>query len=687
MANAVEVFLGMNVQKFVNAAKKGIRSTDELFDKLEARKKQLRGVSLKSGIALGAELLLVRDMTKAAGMQELAERKLESAINNVVTARDGDHKALIAQASALQSLTGYQDQEIINAQAMLATFQLNKDQIEAITPRLLDMAAGVEKLSGAEVDLQQLSVALGKGFTGFVGQLGRYGVVLSEEAKKTGDFNTIIRDLDLNFKGMAEGSADTFIGQQRLISANFGDLKESLGRAFIPALMKLFELMNPVIQRTMDFVNQNQKLVGILMGIGIGGTGLVFALSSLGFMLASLPALFAALSGPVGIIVIGILALAGAVAYFLLKGNEIPGTLEEMDEAIAETEKKIKDLSAAKESDAASGNRWRGGLRDEKNILAENAPRIKEQEERLKALTKAREGLAEQERREAEARELQRQLGAEALKTETDILEIIKQSAEARERDNLAKERANELIPENAQALTEYNNVQAELIEGLEEIPDLMNEGADRMEARITDLSTMAASTFVDMFSTISKTEKRFLHAFGAAFVGTMLFMIKYMIKLFIMELVAEKIKEAAKAAIRAPLSFGASLAALAPIAAAAALGIAALNAIMGKFAKQVPGAPTFEYGGIMPHTGLAYAHQGEVFFNPAHNTIDQFRAWLRQTSPAMAAQMDGGSSDHSTVFFNNYGPLNSEMDMQKAMETLGLTVRLSKFRAIPSTG
>jgi hypothetical protein len=223
--------------------------------------RNLRNVALASAAVATAAVVAATKVVKAAAIQEAAETRLVAALKNVKGASEDGAKALITQAGAIQKLTGFSDAQIISAQAMLATFQLNETQIAAITPRLIDMAAATEKAEGQQADLQAIAIALGKGFTGQAGQLARYGVVLSEETKKTKDFNAIIKDLDANFKGIAEASGKTFTGQFRILKETTGDLMEVMGSFLLGPLTDIIKKLITATEKTIKFTTAIKKLI------------------------------------------------------------------------------------------------------------------------------------------------------------------------------------------------------------------------------------------------------------------------------------------------------------------------------------------------------------------------------------------------------------------------------------------
>ncbi|HEA21480.1 MAG TPA: hypothetical protein ENH87_11230 [Pricia antarctica] len=226
----------------------------------------------KNWLAITAALVGVTAVAikalKAFGLQEEQENKLTAALKNVKGATEEGAQELIRYAGALEKTTRFGDEEIISAQAMLATFQLNEKQIAAITPRLLDMAEASRKSTGAQVDLQTIAIALGKGFTGQAGQLSRYGVVLDKQAIKTEGFNGILKSLDNNFKGIAEASAQTFIGSIDQLKNTFGTLLEAVGKVLAGPLSKLVPKIKAITEVLIENIRFFKAFIDIIVAVG-----------------------------------------------------------------------------------------------------------------------------------------------------------------------------------------------------------------------------------------------------------------------------------------------------------------------------------------------------------------------------------------------------------------------------------
>jgi len=208
-------------------------------------------VGTLGGVIAGAfTIRAVKDFAQAsveaANTQAISESKLANAISNVRGAREGDFEALKQQAAALQQVTAIGDEQIINQQALLATFQLTGDEIGELLPRILDMGAANAKTGELTADLQGATLAVGKAITSGIGILSRYGVAMTQAqveafdlADQTEKVSILTEILDDNFKGAAETIGNTFAGRVQRAKNNLGDLQEEVGFALMPTLESL----------------------------------------------------------------------------------------------------------------------------------------------------------------------------------------------------------------------------------------------------------------------------------------------------------------------------------------------------------------------------------------------------------------------------------------------------------------
>lgn len=205
---------------------------------------------------------------KAFAQQEDAMGRLQAGINNVRSAQDKSIASLTQQASALQRVTRFADEQIISGQAMLTTFQLNQKTIEKLTPSMLNMAEAMRRSTGETIELEQIGLLMGKvmgnaegGVDGLATALRRMGVIMTDTQKdifSTGTeaqrAATLVEIMDQNFAGFAEAGGKTFSGRLEIMKNQFGEMKEAIGGILATAL-------TPFIEKLGAFAEQQGPLV------------------------------------------------------------------------------------------------------------------------------------------------------------------------------------------------------------------------------------------------------------------------------------------------------------------------------------------------------------------------------------------------------------------------------------------
>lgn len=200
----------------------------------------LRNSMLLYSFAIGSTIAILNKLINTYRVQLESETKLTRGMQNIASATDGAADRLIALAGALQRSTTFGDEQIIAAQAMLSTFQLNEKAIAQLTPRILDMAAATGQ------DLQSAAIMVGKAFTGQASAMSRAGVVVDEfglQAARTNgpvaEFSFLVGELDKNFEGFAESLANTKLGKLDQMRNELGDIQEDIGKKGLPAMIAL----------------------------------------------------------------------------------------------------------------------------------------------------------------------------------------------------------------------------------------------------------------------------------------------------------------------------------------------------------------------------------------------------------------------------------------------------------------
>lgn len=228
--------------------------------------KSLKGIgkTILSVFAVRELYSFAKASVEMAAASQMANEKLAAALSNVRGARAGDLEMLQQQASALQKVTAIEDDEIINNQALLASFQLNGEAIASLIPRILDMGAANAQTGELTADLHSATMAIGKAMTGGLGVLSRYGVAMTDAQKNAFDLGNeqqkltvLTQVLDDNFKNAAETIGNTFRGRVERAKNSLGDLREELGFALMPAL----EMLTDEIYNATEQVKGNQERV------------------------------------------------------------------------------------------------------------------------------------------------------------------------------------------------------------------------------------------------------------------------------------------------------------------------------------------------------------------------------------------------------------------------------------------
>lgn len=227
--------------------------------------KKIQG-AIKATIAIAAGLMIFRQVSrwmsesvKMAADHEFILAKLNQTIK-------GNTDALQKQAAELQNLTGISDDYIMNAQAMLGTFQLGEQEVKKLTPAILDMAVAVKKSSDAQVDLQSVAIALGKAFTSGTGMLSRYGVAMTDAQRAAFDtaegmekVNVLVEILDSNFEGLATAVGQTFTGSMDKLREAWVDWREEVG-GFITQSPRVIDSLNVLTALVVDLTNRTKEL-------------------------------------------------------------------------------------------------------------------------------------------------------------------------------------------------------------------------------------------------------------------------------------------------------------------------------------------------------------------------------------------------------------------------------------------
>lgn len=212
------------------------KNASRIFGKLKRTVLSLAGAYLSiQGIRKFVDFM--GKSVQAASTQEKALAKLTQQMKNHNELTLENVKALEDQASALQMTTQFADEQILSAQAMLASFNLTTEAIMRVTPRMLDLAVMSEKATGAQADLNTVAKMVGVALGGQAGRLLQMGIALTDNqrllfqnAQEQERLNILLEIFDSNAQGLAESIGKTFFGAQQKMNNIIGDAQEEIGK-------------------------------------------------------------------------------------------------------------------------------------------------------------------------------------------------------------------------------------------------------------------------------------------------------------------------------------------------------------------------------------------------------------------------------------------------------------------------
>lgn len=299
-AQAEDVFGGANakIQSLVPSFQKVAAASAVAFAGLTAA----AGLSISKAIEAQAEQDRLRQILLTTG--GASEQQVQS---------------LIKQADALEQVGVASAGAIITAQSQLATFDLQFETIERLTPAITDYVIAEKGATASAEDFKSMTNALAQALQGNFAALTKSGFVLDETTKELIKSGTeaersaaLVDVLNSTYQGFNETARQTAQGQLVALRNSFDRVRTAIGEALLP----VFELGVQALQKFADFAERNTDVI-LALGIGVGVfTGMIVA-ASLAlkiFATAATIAAFATDTLKIAISTSGVLAIAVAVS-------------------------------------------------------------------------------------------------------------------------------------------------------------------------------------------------------------------------------------------------------------------------------------------------------------------------------------------------------------------------------------
>jgi hypothetical protein len=192
--------------------------------------RSVKNLGMALGVAFSARAItnFSKLAVKAFAEDEKAARSLALAVANTGNAfAQLDVESFIQR---MQRTTGVLDDNLRPAFRTLITTTGDVKKSQDALALALDISAGTGR------DLNQVSLALARGYAGQTTGLSRLGAGLSKATLKAGDMDEITKELQARFSGQALEATKGFAGQMALLTVAVNDAKEAIGKGLVDAL-------------------------------------------------------------------------------------------------------------------------------------------------------------------------------------------------------------------------------------------------------------------------------------------------------------------------------------------------------------------------------------------------------------------------------------------------------------------
>lgn len=288
--------IGADSYEFQQRTQQVEKSLEGLQKKMTSVGKTLSKTLTLPLVALGTASVM------AADTQVQAETRLLTALKG----REDIQRRLMAQAAELQSRSTFGDEEVIAQQAYLASLGMTERQINDV----IEASAQLSTATG--MTLESAVKNLAKTYGGLTGELGESIPALKNltaEQLKSGEAVKYILE---NYQGYAEAAAQSGTGSMRQLKNQLGDLAEKLGMILMPTLQKIVGWISNLATWFQNLSPTTQKIIVVFASLAAAIGPVLTVGGKLLAMLPMIKAAFTAMTGPIGLVITALAALAAA---------------------------------------------------------------------------------------------------------------------------------------------------------------------------------------------------------------------------------------------------------------------------------------------------------------------------------------------------------------------------------------
>jgi len=229
---------------------------------ITAFEKNLKSLGKTFGVAFGAAAIVNygKKSVDAFIKDEAAAKSLEQQLKNTGYAFSSpDVEYYIAN---LQKMYGVLDDQLRPAFQTLLTASGSLTKSQKALALALDISAGTGK------SVEEVSMALAKGFSGQTTALSRLGAGLDKATLASGDMNKIMDELQSKFSGQASARLDTYAGKMDQLKIASANASENIGKGILNALSAIGKDKN-IANVTSGMESLSVAIGNVITGLGV----------------------------------------------------------------------------------------------------------------------------------------------------------------------------------------------------------------------------------------------------------------------------------------------------------------------------------------------------------------------------------------------------------------------------------
>ena len=286
-----------------------------------------KGMMTAGTVGLGAISAIALKTVSDYGEAEKATAQLKHAVMDVTHATQEQFQATSDLADALEKKGVLDGDNIKMGLAQLSTFGLSNEAVRGLGGSLADLAVNQFGASASGEQLSDTANMIAKALNGQFGVLEKSGIRFSEAQQHAIKFGSEMEKVKAINEGFAQNlkytnevALTTFEGQLAKAQVQLGNISEAIGQALAPKLQELMQLIQPVIDKVLEWASTHQELISNIFMVGAAVSGLLIVLGGFGFAIASIGAVLSP-------VVIAVVAIGGALTLLTMQLGGAEGML------------------------------------------------------------------------------------------------------------------------------------------------------------------------------------------------------------------------------------------------------------------------------------------------------------------------------------------------------------------------